>query len=105
MSLKDIQKEVHEWTGQFEPQYWPPLHMLARLTEETGELAREINHKHGSKKKKESEPENSIANEIFDLMFTLCCIANSGGIDLEELWGKNMIEKGYRDRNRFEKKE
>ena len=33
--------------------YFSPLANLARLTEEVGELAREINHYHGEKKKKE----------------------------------------------------
>lgn len=44
MSLKNIQSDVEKWTSQFEPQYWPPYEILARLTEETGELAREVNH-------------------------------------------------------------
>lgn len=52
MGLSKVQKEVHEFTGQFNPQYWPPLEMMARLTEETGEVAREISHLHGNKKKK-----------------------------------------------------
>jgi len=55
MSLEDIQKQVDEWTEQFEPQYWPALEMLARLTEETGEVARELNHMYGTKKKKPTE--------------------------------------------------
>ena len=25
MSLNDVQKDVEQWTGQFTPQYWPPL--------------------------------------------------------------------------------
>lgn len=32
--------------------YFSPLANLARLTEEVGELAREINHYHGEKKRK-----------------------------------------------------
>jgi len=32
MSLKDIQKQVDEWTSQFTPQYWQPHEILARLS-------------------------------------------------------------------------
>ncbi|WP_461571027.1 nucleoside triphosphate pyrophosphohydrolase family protein, partial [Thermincola ferriacetica] len=46
MDIKDMQKEVHEWISQFEEGYWHPLSMLARMTEEVGELAREINHRY-----------------------------------------------------------
>lgn len=52
--MKDIerfQREVDEWTSQFDPQYWPPHEIMTRLMEETGELAREVNHRFGTKKK------------------------------------------------------
>ncbi len=52
MSLEKIQKDVDNWTSQFDLQYWPPHEILARLTEETGELAREVNHLYGTKWKK-----------------------------------------------------
>ena len=48
MSFEDIQKQVYEWTGQFDPQYRPALEMMARLSEETGEVAREMNHLYGT---------------------------------------------------------
>ena len=42
MTLKDIQKEVDDWINQFKIGYWKPHEVLARLTEETGELAKAI---------------------------------------------------------------
>ena len=51
MVLQELQKEVNEWISQYGG-YWPPLSMLARFTEETGELAREFNHAYGTKKRK-----------------------------------------------------
>ena len=105
MSLKNIQEDVDKWTGQFTPQYWSPHEILARLTEETGELAREVNHKFGTKKKKSNEQENGISQELCDIVFTVACMANSQGIDLQREWEKMMAEKQYgRDQNRFEKK-
>ena len=106
MTLEDIQKQVDEWTGQFDPQYWPALEMLARLTEETGEVARELNHMHGTKKKKDNEDTRELGQELSDVIFTVCCIAHSHGINLEEEWNRIMQEKHYgRDNTRYNKKE
>ena len=105
MNLKDIQKQVDEWTSQFTPQYWQPHEILARLSEEVGELAREINHIYGQKKKKSTEETKEMADEIADIIFTLSCLANSQKISLDESW-KKMIEKyEKRDSERFKKKE
>ncbi|MBI2498743.1 nucleotide pyrophosphohydrolase [Candidatus Woesearchaeota archaeon] len=105
MTLRDIQKQVDEWASQFKLPYWQPLEILARLVEETGELARELNHRFGAKKKKETEPKGDLGDEITDVMFTLCCLANREGIDLQAEWDKMMGKKLYgRDNQRFERK-
>ncbi|MDP2749476.1 MAG: MazG nucleotide pyrophosphohydrolase domain-containing protein [Nanoarchaeota archaeon] len=105
MTLKNIQEDVDKWTGQFKPQYWTPHEILARLTEENGELAREVNHLFGTKKKKSSEQESSMGQELSDIIFTVVCMANSQGIDLQKEWEQMMNEKQYgRDKNRFDKK-
>jgi len=104
MSIKDYQKEVDEWVKQFETPYWKPHEILARLTEEIGELAREINHLYGPKKKKNSEEKKELADEIGDVMFTLICLANSEGINLDEAM-KRVIEKSrVRDGGRYTRK-
>ncbi|GAB6180217.1 nucleotide pyrophosphohydrolase [Desulfotomaculum defluvii] len=97
MSLKDMQKDVHAWISQFEEGYWHPLSMLARLTEEVGELAREVNHLYGQKPKKEGEPENNLELELADILFIIGCFANSMNIDLDKAFA-NMMEK-YRQRD------
>lgn len=51
-TMKDIQAEVDRYIGQFKEGYFSPLAMMARLTEELGELAREVNHRYGEKTKK-----------------------------------------------------
>jgi NTP pyrophosphatase (non-canonical NTP hydrolase) len=104
MELKDIQKQVDEWVNQYKIGYFQPLEILARLIEETSELAREINHLYGPKKKKPEEQTKEMADEMGDIIFTLCCLANSKGIDLGEAFQK-VIDKCYnRDGNRYEKK-
>jgi NTP pyrophosphatase (non-canonical NTP hydrolase) len=55
MSLADYQKRVDNWIRQYKIGYFKPLEILTRLTEEVGELARELNHQFGPKKKKSSE--------------------------------------------------
>ena len=104
MPLKDIQKQVDDWTQQFKIPYWTPHEILARLTEETGELAREINHIYGPKKKKSTEDLKEMEDEIADIIFTLCCLANSKNINLDESF-KRVMDKCYgRDKDRYEKK-
>ena len=105
MSLEKIQEDVEKWTSQFDPQYWPPYEILARLIEEVGELGREVNHLYGTKKKKSNEPDNSLGQELSDIIFTVVCMANSHKIDLQKEWDRMMKEKHYgRDQNRYNKK-
>lgn len=104
MSLKEVQNEVDIWASQFKILYWKPHEILARLIEETGELAREVNCLYGPKKKKVDEKENSIEDELGDLLFTIVGFANSQGIDLD-LSFKKVMDKCYkRDNNRYERK-
>jgi NTP pyrophosphatase (non-canonical NTP hydrolase) len=63
MDLKEAQRRVDDWISQFEESYWPPLANLARLVEEVGELAREINHRFGTKPKRPDEPDLDEALE------------------------------------------
>src|SRR3989344_2927621 len=104
MPLKEIQKQTDIFTSQFTPQYWQPLEILTRLTEETGELAREVNHRWGPKRKKSTEDVKELGDEIGDILFTLACLANSQKINLDEAF-QRVMDKAYgRDNNRFEKK-
>lgn len=96
-----MQAQVDAWIGQFEEGYWHPLSMLARLTEEVGELAREINHTYGQKPKKPTEAEGDLALEIGDIMFILICMANSMGISLEEAFSRMMEKYRVRDSKRW----
>ena len=104
MSFRDAQQAVDRWIGQFEEGYFPPLANVARLTEEVGELAREINHRFGPKPKKPSEPEGSIAMELADILFVVICLANSQGIDLDAAFAQMMDKVTSRDAGRWTKK-
>ncbi len=75
--------------------------MVARLTEELGELAREVNHYHGEKPKKHTEKENTIEEELGDLLFVVICLANSLDISLEEAHNTVMHKFNTRDKDRW----
>ncbi|TXC93267.1 nucleotide pyrophosphohydrolase [Metabacillus litoralis] len=100
-SMNDIQKEVDTYIGQFKEGYFSPLAMMARISEEVGELAREINHTYGEKPKKSSEKEKKIEEELGDVMFVLICLANSLNIDLEESHNLVMDKFNTRDKDRW----
>ncbi|HAQ4414286.1 TPA: nucleotide pyrophosphohydrolase [Enterococcus faecium] len=104
-SLYSMQQEVDEYIQQFKVGYFSPLAQMARLTEEVGELAREVNHTYGEKSKKASEPINSVAEELGDVLFVTMIMANSLNIDLTEVFEKNMEKFNQRDHNRFERKD
>lgn len=101
MQIKDMQKEVDEWISQFEEGYWHPLSMLARMTEEVGELAREINHLYGQKPKKPGEEEGNLAMELADILFIIICMANSLNLDLDKAFIDMMAKYRQRDINRW----
>ncbi len=97
MKLPEAQAQVDAWISQFQEGYWPPLTNLARLIEEVGELAREMNHRFGEKTKRADEPDQDLALELADVLFVLLVIANEQGIDMEEALDR-VLEK-YRSRD------
>lgn len=100
-SLTDCQRRVDAWVSQFEEGYFHPLTNLARLTEEVGELAREVNHRFGQKTKKKDEPEGDLAMEMADILFVLICMANREGIDLAGAFDRMMEKVVHRDPGRW----
>ncbi|EXX92598.1 nucleotide pyrophosphohydrolase, partial [Paenibacillus darwinianus] len=75
------------------------------LSEEVGELAREVNHQYGPKPKKPDEADNSIELELGDILFIITCFANSLEIDLARAHDKVMHKFNTRDAGRWTKKE
>src|SRR5690554_2804294 len=101
ITLKEMQKQVDQYISQFKEGYFSPLALMARLTEETGELAREINHYYGEKPKRADEEENTVDMEIADCLFILLCFANSLNIDLEKAFSDMLHKFNTRDANRW----
>lgn len=103
-SLADMQHDVDQYINQFKAGYFSPMENMVRLTEEVGELAREINHVYGPKQKKLSEREKDIGMELADNLFVLICLANSMDIDLTDYFQRTMDKVNTRDKNRFERR-
>lgn len=102
---KEIQKRVDDYIGQFKEGYFSPLAMMARISEEVGELAREVNHYYGEKPKKITEKEKTIEDELGDIMFVLACFANSLDIDLSESFERSITKIETRDKDRWTRKD
>lgn len=103
-SLAEMQREVDRYISQFKEGYFSPLSMLARMSEEVGELAREVNHRFGEKPKKADEADNSIEMELGDVLFIVICFANSLGIDLAEAHDRVLNKFNTRDADRWTRK-
>ncbi len=101
-TLGDVQQEIdHLIKQEWHSNYWTPLSSLARLTEEVGELAREINHRYGEKPKKAGEDVDNIASEMGDILFILASLANSIGVDLDVAFEEVMAKYQRRDGRRW----
>lgn len=104
MSFAPYQQRVDRWISQFEEGYFHPLTNLARLTEEVGEFAREVNHRFGQKPKKKDEPDADLAMEMADILFVLICMANREGIDMDAAFDRMMRKVESRDADRWTRK-
>lgn len=102
--MEKYQKELDEFYKANGWPYWSQLSILARLMEETGEFARIVNHLYGDKKKKLSEEEQDMEDEIGDILYTLICFANSNNLSLDSAIRKSMDKVVKRDKDRFGKK-
>jgi NTP pyrophosphatase (non-canonical NTP hydrolase) len=102
MSLKKYQNEIDTFYRKQGWPYWSPLSILARLTEEVGEFARVVNHQFGDKKKKMSEKEQYLEDEMGDIVYTLMCFANANGLDVDRAVLSSIHKAHTRDKHRFD---
>lgn len=100
ITLARVQDIVDRWIRE-NGGYWPPLANLARLVEEVGELSRELNHRHGPKRKKSGEPEQDLALELADVLFVLVALANEQGVDLDDALRRTLSKYEVRDAGRW----
>lgn len=92
MELKEMQEIIHEYIEKHGG-YWDRMHILGRLAEETGEVARIMNARFGGKKLRNPEKESELSEELADILVVITALANLEKIDLE----KSLIEKMEKD--------
>ena len=105
MTLKEAQEKVDDWIKKYGGRYFDELTNTAILMEEVGEVARIMARNYGEQSHKKSDQDQSLSNELTDVLFVLICIANQTGIDLEDAFKKNMEKKTKRDHTRHKENE
>jgi NTP pyrophosphatase (non-canonical NTP hydrolase) len=104
MTLQDYQKQIDDICQKLEQPYWRPLSQFARMAEEVGELGRVLNHLYGDKRKKSTETQQELEDELADVLFTVLCLANSQGIQLDKPIQRAIAKMQTRDKDRYPKK-
>jgi len=99
MSLAEMQRTVDEWIRSVGVRYFSPMTNMAILTEEVGEVARCMARLHGEQSAKAGE-RLDLADEMADVLWVLCAMANQTGVDLTEAFQKNLHKKTARDSER-----
>ncbi|HLQ95214.1 MAG TPA: nucleotide pyrophosphohydrolase [Pseudogracilibacillus sp.] len=105
LTTEEIEQKVDAYISQFKEGYFSPLALMARLSEEVGELSREINHTYGPKPKKSTEAIQSVEEEIGDILFVLACFSNSLDLDLSKAFHTSIDKINTRDKDRWTKHE
>jgi NTP pyrophosphatase (non-canonical NTP hydrolase) len=100
-TLDELQARVDAHISQFKPGYFPVFENLGRLSEEVGELAREISDVYGTKKKKTTEQPGSAQEELGDILFVVACLANQMGLSLDQALETTFAKYNVRDHDRW----
>ncbi len=104
MTVQEAQQQVDAWIKTHGVRYFNELTNTAILMEEVGELARIMARTYGEQSSKEGE-KLDLADEMADVLWVLCCLANQTGVNLEEALKRNFEKKTLRDQNRHRNNE
>ena len=96
MTIKEAQDAVDQWIKTTGVRYFSELTNMAVLTEEVGELARVMARRYGDQSFKPGDTDN-LGEEMADVLWVLCCLANQTGVDLTEELRKSFEKKTRRD--------
>ena len=93
MDLPKVQETVDAWIRQHGG-YWDKFQILARLSEELGEVASALQRVEGLRPRNR---EVDLGGEVGDLLFTLAAFANANGLDLDACLRKTFDKYDSRD--------
>ena len=93
MDLPQAQQNVDVWIREHGG-YWDKFQILARLTEELGEVASALQRLEGLRPRRGNV---DLAGEVGDLVFTLAAFANINGLSLEDCLRQTFRKYDIRD--------
>ncbi len=99
MTLDELQVMVDGWINEHGG-YWDKFQIMARLTEELGEMASALQRTEGLRPRK---TEVDLEGEIGDLLFTLAAFANVNNLSLSASIDKTMDKYQVRDSQAWKK--
>ena len=94
MKLDEVQQRVDEWIRTTGGGYWGRFEILARLTEELGELSAALQREQGLRPRK---ADVDLASEVGDVLFTLAAFANVAEVRLDDALDKVLAKYESRD--------
>ncbi len=100
ISIHEAQELVDHWIKTHGVRYFSELSNMTILTEEVGELARIMVRRYGDQSEKESDKNKDLGDEMADILWVLCCLANQTGVDLTQAFKNNLDKKTSRDKDR-----
>ncbi|MEB3300248.1 MAG: MazG nucleotide pyrophosphohydrolase domain-containing protein [Candidatus Sericytochromatia bacterium] len=101
LELDAWQREVDAWV-RGHGGYFPPLAQVARLTEETGEVARAAMERWGGKTPRPGRDPADLGSELGDLLLVAACLATQGEVSLADAARRALSKARGRDSGRFE---
>ncbi len=100
LTVGEYQSLVDEWVQTIGVRYFSELTNLGILMEEVGEVARIMTRTYGDQSFKTENNSSDLADELADVLFVVCCLANQTGVDLTLAIKKNLEKKTLRDKDR-----
>ena len=99
LGLEQLQRRVDDYIQEHGVRYFDALTNMAILAEEVGEVGRIMARQYGEQSAKAGEALH-LADELADVLFVVCCLANQTGVDLEAAMAQNLVKKEGRDAHR-----
>jgi NTP pyrophosphatase (non-canonical NTP hydrolase) len=93
MTLNEMQDQVDTWIREHGG-YWDRFQILARMTEELGEIAGALQRIEGLRPRKTKV---DLASEVGDLLFTLAAFANANHLNLSDCLDSVLSKYTTRD--------
>lgn len=100
LTVEGYQAQVDQWIETLGVRYFSELTNLGILVEEVGEVARIMTRIYGDQSFKSGKKAPDLADELADVLFVVCCIANQTGVDLTTAIHENLQKKTQRDGDR-----